>query len=76
MKVPDFLLFASDATLVAFAACGLLLVSIAALLGEMRRKRRKNIDAVGIMPWRDIAVLTLFGGVILMTFAITGWLQA
>jgi hypothetical protein len=76
MKWPEFLLFASDATLAALAGGSLLLVSLAAWLGEHRRRRRRNIDAVGLMPWRDIAALSLFAGLILLAMAVTGWLQA
>ena len=75
MKWPDFLKFASDATIAGLVGGALLLVSLWALWGEKRRKARIDIDRVGIMPWRDIAALSLFAGLILMVFAITGWLK-
>lgn len=75
MKLPEFILFASDATLAALAAAALLLTSLGAMLGDRRRRQRVHIDAVGLMPWRDIAALSLFAGLILLTFAITGWLK-
>jgi hypothetical protein len=38
--------------------------------------RRKAIDAVGWMPWRDVAALSLFAGFVLLAVAVTGWLKA
>lgn len=75
MHEPDFLLFASDATLVGLLGGALLLVSLAASLGERRRMRRKHIDAVGWMPWTTLSVLTTFAGLSLLAMAATGWLR-
>ena len=74
MRAPDFLLFASDATILGLWGAGLLLVSLVAFLGDRRRMRRKAIDAVGWMPWRDVAALSLFAGFVLLAVAVTGWL--
>ena len=76
MHEPQFLLFASDATLVGLAGGVLIAVAGIALLGERRRLRRKHIDAVGWMPWRDVAALSLFAGFVLLAVAVTGWLGA
>jgi hypothetical protein len=70
----DFIRFASDATIVALWGSGMLLVSLFAFVGDRRRMRRKRIDAVGWMPWRDISAISLFAGVVLMAVALTGWL--
>jgi len=75
MREPDFLLFASDATLVGLAGGALLLVALAALLGERRRMRRKHIDAVGWMPWTTLSVLTTVAGICLLAVAAMGWLR-
>ncbi len=75
MEWPYFLRFASDATIVALCAAGLLVVSCLASLGEYRRARRKQVDRVGWMPWRDISIITLFAGLVLLGFAIIGWLK-
>ena len=75
MHEPDFLLFASDATLAVLLGAALLLVSIAAMVGERRRLRRKHIDAVGWVPWTTLSVLTLFVGFSLLALGVTGWLQ-
>lgn len=54
----------------------LLLVSVLAVWGQWRRRKRRDIDQVGWMPWRDVAALSLFAGLILLTFAAVGWLQS
>lgn len=73
---PDFLRFASDATKVGLWAGALLLVSVLAFLGDRRRMRRNKIDAVGWMPWRDVAALSAFAGMVLLAVAVSGWLGA
>jgi len=75
MELPGFLRFASDATIVALCAAGLLVLSCLATLGEYRRSRRKRVDQVGWMPWRDVSIITLFAGLVLLCFAIIGWLK-
>ena len=74
--MPDFIRFASDATIVGLWGAGMLFLSLVAFLGDQRRMRRKTIDAVGWMPWRDVAALSLFAGLILLAVATTGWLKA
>ena len=74
MREPDFLLFASDATLLALASAGLLLMALAGGLGDRRRKRRRHIDAVGWMPWTTLFFLSFFCGVVLLALAIKGWI--
>jgi hypothetical protein len=75
-EVPEFIRFASDATILGLWGAGLLLVSLVAFLGDRRRMRRKAIVAVGWMPWRDVAALSLFAGFVLLAVAVTGWLKA
>jgi len=75
MRVPDFLLFASDATLLGLAGAALVALSFGAWFGERRRKRRSAIDAVGWMPWSTLSVLTFFCGTVLLAMAATGWLK-
>jgi hypothetical protein len=75
MHEPTFLLFASDATLVAIAAGAALLIAAIALIGERRRLRRKHIDAVGWMPWTTVSVLATFAGLTLLAVAATGWIR-
>jgi hypothetical protein len=76
MHGPDFLLFASDATLVGLWGAGLLLLAVVALLGEWRRARRKHVDAVGWMPWTTVFVFAFFAGIGLLVVAVKGWIAA
>lgn len=64
--MPRFLLLASDATLAALIGACLLVVSLLCALGERQRRRRRDIDRVGLMPWRDLAAFSLFAGLILL----------
>jgi hypothetical protein len=73
MAEPDFLRFASDATVAALAGGALLLLAAFAGLAERRRLRRKHIDAVGFMPWTTVSFLAVFPGLILLTLAMKGW---
>jgi len=75
MGGPEFLLFASDATLVGLAGGTLLLAALVAFMGERRRMRRKEIDAVGCMPWTTLFVLAFFCGIVLLAVAASGWLR-
>lgn len=74
MHLPDFLLFASDATLAGLAGGALLGLSIAAHLGEQRRHRRRHVDAVGWVPWGSLSAGAFLPGVILLLLALKGWL--
>jgi hypothetical protein len=75
MPEPDFLLFASDATLLGLIGLGLIVLSFATWLGERRRHRRQVIDAVGCMPWTTLSVLAAFCGALLLAMAAMGWLR-
>jgi len=74
MEEPDFLLFASDATLAGLAGGSLLLIALGAAVAERRRLRRARIDAVGFMPWTAVFFLSIFPGVTLVAMAVKGWL--
>lgn len=74
MHLPDFILFASEATIYGMWGGALLAISAFASWREHRRRGRKDINRVGIMPWRDIGALTGFAGLALMAFAGVGWI--
>jgi hypothetical protein len=71
---PAFLLFASDATLLAAGAAVLLVVAALAWLGQWRRDRRRHPDSVGWIPWTPISVFSAFAAFVLLAFAVQGWL--
>ena len=58
------------------AALGALAVAVAivAWLGDHRRMRRSDPDAVGFMPWRDVFFFALLAAVILLGLAAKAWL--
>jgi hypothetical protein len=72
---PDFIRFASEATILGLWAGVLLLISTVAAVGDWRRRRRRHIDAVGWVPWRDLSALTAFAGLVLLAMAASGWLH-
>jgi len=69
---PDFLRFASDATIAALWGGVLLSLSLLAMLGDLRRRRRADINAVGWVPWRDLSALAAFAGFVLLAMAVSG----
>jgi hypothetical protein len=75
MKEPEFLLFASDATLAALAGGLLLTLAVASVVAERRRLRRRRIDAVGFMPWTAVFFLAFFPGVTLLVLGVMGWIS-
>ena len=73
--LPDAILFASDATRYVLVGAALLAVSALAMWRDRSRAKRRNMDRVGIMPWRDIAALTTMGGLIVLAFGVMGWIR-
>lgn len=69
LKQPDFLLFASDADLIALWGAGFLLLALLALAGDRRRLRRERmdrLDRVGWVPWTPLflACAVIGGGLL------------
>ena len=73
--LPDFIRFASEATVLALWGGALLMLSLVAAIGDLRRRRRRHIDAVGWVPWRDLSAVTAFAGLVLMAMAASGWMH-
>lgn len=74
MKLPDFLLFASDAKLVGLLGIALLLLAVFSLIADKRRGKRKKIDAVGFMPWTFVFLGSAISGAGLLMVAFKGLL--
>ncbi len=56
-------------------APGLLAVALAILAwrGDRRRMTRSDPDAVGLMPWRDLAFWSAFAALLLLGAAFRAW---
>jgi hypothetical protein len=62
---------------ITLAALGAVAVALAALawLGDRRRMRRSDPDAVGFMPWTDLFFFALLAAVILLGLAAKAWID-
>lgn len=47
-----------------------LLAAIVAGLGERQRKRRKDMDRIGLMPWPLVQVLAILAALVLASMAL------
>jgi hypothetical protein len=74
MEEPDFLLFASDATLAGLAGAGFMILAVVATFAEWRRSRRRNIDRVGWVPWTAVFLASFLLANVLLLLAVKGWL--
>lgn len=70
--VTRHLRFASDAELLAWVAGLCLLFALFALWAERRRGKRRNLDAVGWVPWNALFFMAAFAGAGLGAAAIKG----
>jgi hypothetical protein len=59
-------------TLLWTLAAALLLLAVAAAFAEHRRGKRRNLEAVGWMPWNLIQVLAFLGAVAAAALALKG----
>lgn len=72
---PAWLLFASDATVLALWGAGFLGAAMAALAMERRRHRRDRLgapDSVGWVPWTGVFLLCAVVGAGLLATALPG----
>ena len=75
MAILHELLFASDAALL--GVVGLACLALAALLwlGQVRRQRRHDLDAVGWVPWSGLSLLAFGVGALAVIVAAIGLLK-
>ncbi|MGF1550079.1 MAG: hypothetical protein ACFBQW_06050 [Sphingomonadaceae bacterium] len=56
-----------------FLAAGMLAaIAVLAALADHRRGRRRDIDAVGFVPWTVIQLLAALGAIMALAFAVKG----
>lgn len=65
----------SDASYPLIGGLLALVIALAAWIGDRRRARRKDPDAVGFMPWTSVSFFSLFAACVLLGFAARQWLQ-
>ena len=51
-------------------AVAAVLVAVASGFGEHRRRRRRDVDRIGFMPWTLLQVLAMLAAVILASLAL------
>ncbi|MDE2436984.1 MAG: hypothetical protein KGM49_12055 [Sphingomonadales bacterium] len=55
--------------------CFALLIALGAWRADRRRMRRADPDAVGWLPWRDVAFWSSFAALLLLGAAFRAWLR-
>lgn len=75
MKLPDHLLFASDAEWMVLWGLGVLLLAALTRFAENRRLKRARIDRVGFMPWTGIFLVLMVIGCTLVGFGAMGLIK-
>ncbi|MXO74933.1 hypothetical protein GRI40_06825 [Altererythrobacter aerius] len=72
MKMPETVLFASDAHVAVAAGLAVLLLATLARYAESRRVRRARIDRVGWMPWTGLFLVLMVIGLTLVGLGAVG----
>ncbi|MFA6218464.1 MAG: hypothetical protein WC692_01660 [Erythrobacter sp.] len=75
MRLPDEILFASDAELLAMWGGAFMLLAAACSLMERRRMRRAQINRVGWVPWTGLLLAFAVIGFGLLAVALPGVLS-
>ena len=71
----DFLIFASEAEVLAMWGAGFWLLALAALVMERRRNRRVRIDRIGWVPWTGLFLTFAVIGGGLLAVAVPGMIR-
>ena len=75
MKLPDELMFASDAEMAVLMGGAFLLLAIGCLLMERRRVRRAAIDRVGWVPWTGLFLMCMIVAGALIALGLPAWIR-
>lgn len=75
MNLRHDLLFASDAALLGVGGLVCLLLAALLWLGQVRRQRRNDLDAVGWVPWSGLSLLFFAIGALALMIAGIGLLK-
>lgn len=75
MKLPEELLFASDAEVAALLGAAFLVLAGLTSLAERRRIRRARIDRVGWVPWTGLFLVCAVIGATLLALGALGLLK-
>ena len=70
--MPQFLIFASDADILALWGAAFLLFALVSLVMERRRLKRARIDGVGWVPWTGLFLTCAVVGGGLLAVAVPG----
>lgn len=76
MREPEFLLFASDAEILALWAIACLIVAGFCSIMERRRAKRTEINQVGWVPWTGLFLTFAVLGGGMLAVAIPGMIQS
>ncbi|OZA92892.1 MAG: hypothetical protein B7X57_06795 [Erythrobacter sp. 34-65-8] len=71
----QFLVFASEAKLLAAAGLGCWLLAAIAVVAEKRRNARPSLDQVGWVPWTGIFLAATLCGAMFILFGVKAILQ-
>jgi len=75
MKLPDALLFASDAEVALIVGAAFLVVAALMSAAERRRVRRARIDRVGWVPWTGLFLVCAVIGLTLTGLGAMGLIR-
>lgn len=67
--------FDSNAAFWGAVAAAAFALAVVAWLADVRRTRRRDPDAVGVMPWTSIFLAAFFVAAIATLFALADWLS-
>ena len=75
MKLPELVLFASNAELATAGGVAFLALAMATRLADRRRVRRQRIDRVGWVPWTGLFLVFAVIGLTLLALGIPGLIR-